>query len=557
MTLSELAGFRLLRTLADSLGRIRDSRSGNAALIVALGMPGLVGGAGFAVDTAQWYMWKRELQFAVDQAAIAGALARASADTEATYDARARQEYAANLSTIAGFAARSADIKVGLVNYSGGVRNSVTVSATATRSLPFSSFLTGKAATVGAFAQASFKEGASFTSCLTAVSEDAEGAINIGGNSVLTAACGMAALSKSDRAITVSGNPTIDAGWILAAGGIDDWFRTNTDDIIMDYLEGLYDPFKALSPPNPAESQVSRTYACVKGKTTTRANVRTDLDSTYTYYKGHSPDTNGDGVLTSAELAAATWQLQENAKGKSKETSGSTASMTVVENNTVDGVTRTTTRTIVKTNNSTGANATWEMKTTVTTMTQSGTTATTTPDQATVLPGTYTDIHVGCTTVFAPGVYVIDGGGLKITGQYEVTGSGVMFVLKNGAWIDIAGGANINLTAITASQLIAKGVPDSDANKLAGMLVFEDRSSPGSGKTKLNGNSNTLLNGTIYLPVSAIDFAGTAGVSSQCLMIAANTIKLTGTANMTTFCPPNLSNTVNVVNLKAGVKLVA
>lgn len=557
MTLSQVAGSGLLRIVAGAVGRLRENRNGNAALIVALGMPALIGGAGFAVDTAQWYMWKRELQFAVDQAAIAGALARSSTDTEASYDARARQEYAANISTVAGFATRATEIKVGLVNYSGGVKNSVTVSAEATRSLPFSSFLTGKAATIGAFAQASFKEGATFTSCLTAVSEDADGAINIGGNSVLTAACGMAALSKSDRAITVSGNPTIEAGWILAAGGIDEWFRTNTNDVIMEHLEGLYDPFKALSPPNPAETQVNRTYTCIKGKTTTRANVRTDLDTTYTYYKGFSPDTNGDGVLTSAELAAATWQLQENAKGKSRETSSTSSSMVLVENNTVDGVTKTTTRTIVKTNNSTGANATWEMKTTVTTTTQSGTIATTTPDQATVLPGTYTDIHVGCTTVFAPGVYVINGGGLKITGQHEVTGSGVMFVLKNGAWIDIAGGANINLTAITASQLIAKGVPESDANKLAGMLVFEDRNSPGSSKTKLNGNANTLLNGTIYLPVSAIDFAGTAGVSSQCLMIAANTIRLTGTANMATFCPPGLSNSTNVVNLKASVKLVA
>lgn len=549
--------FGFMRAIAKLVVRLRASCSGNATLIVALGMPALVGGAGLAVDTAQWYMWKRELQFAVDQAAVAGALARASADTEATYETRARQEYASNISTIADFAAKSADIKVGLVNYSGGVLNSVTVSADATRSLPFSSFLTGKAATIGAFAQASFQEGASFTSCLTAVSEDADSAINIGGNSVLTAGCGMAALSRSETAITVSGNPTIEAGWILAAGGIDEWLRSNTDDIIMENLEGLFDPFKELSPPNPAESQVARTYSCVKGKTTTRANIRNDVDTTYTYHKGFSPDANGDGVLTSTELAAATWQLQENAKGKSRETSSSTSSMVVVEDNTVDGITKTTTRTIIKTNNSTGANATWEMKTTITTKTQSGTSVITTADQATVLPGTYTDIHVGCTTVFGSGVYVIDGGGLKITGQYEVTGSGVMFVLRNGAWIDIAGGATINLTAMTASQLIAKGVTEGDANKLAGMLVFEQRNSPGSNKTKLNGRSNTLLNGTIYLPNSAIDFAGTAGVSSQCLMIAANTIKITGTANMTTFCPEGTTNKVNVVNLKASVKLVA
>ena len=95
------------------------------------------------------------------------------------------------------------------------------------------------------------------------------------------------------------------------------------------------------------------------------------------------------------------------------------------------------------------------------------------------------------------------------------------------------------------------------ANQLAGMLVFEDRDSEGSSKTKINGNANTLLNGTIYLPVSPMDFAGTAGVSSQCLMIAASQIKLTGNANMTTFCPPSQSSEINVVNTQGTVKLVA
>ena len=58
------------------LRKLGRSRSGNAALIMALGMPALIGGTGYAVDTAQWYAWKQELQFATDQAALAGAYAR-------------------------------------------------------------------------------------------------------------------------------------------------------------------------------------------------------------------------------------------------------------------------------------------------------------------------------------------------------------------------------------------------------------------------------------------------------------------------------------------------
>lgn len=542
---------------ASFFGKLWSGRGGNAAMIVALGMPALIGGAGLAVDTAQWYMWKRELQFAVDQAAIAGAWAQSDAATQATYQARARQEFASNIAVTKDFATKSSDLSVMSANYAGGTNNSVIVSASASKELPFSSFLTGKAARVSVFAQASFQEGKTYTSCLIAVDDDADGAITIGGNSILTASCGLAALSTSENSITVNGNPTIDAGWILSAGGIDDWFKTNTDDTVLEHLDGLYDPFKNLSPPAPTESLTARTYTCVKGTKTTRANVTTDVETTYSYYKGLSPDANNDGVLTSAELSTATWSVDTSAKGKSKQTSSSTALYTLVENETIDGVTITTTRKVTKTNNANGTSASWEVATTVTKKTQSGTVSSTTPDQATVQPGTYSDMQIGCTTVFAPGVYIIDGGGLKIPGQYQVTGSGVMFVLKNGAYVDINGGSNVNLTAMTAAQLIAKGIAADTANKLAGMLIFEDRNSSGTSKNKINGNSNTILNGTIYLPKSGIDFAGTAGVSSQCLMIAAATIRLTGNANMTTFCPSGLSSSTTVVNTKASVKLVA
>ena len=37
----------------------------------------VIGGGGMAIDFAQFYLWKRELQFANDQAAIAAAIAEA------------------------------------------------------------------------------------------------------------------------------------------------------------------------------------------------------------------------------------------------------------------------------------------------------------------------------------------------------------------------------------------------------------------------------------------------------------------------------------------------
>ena len=520
--------------------RLRGNTSGNAAMIVALGVPALIGGTGFAVDTAQWYLWKRELQFAVDQAAVAGAWARADADTESTYVTRATQEYNANLSITTDFASTP---QVQLANWAGGSSNSVAVSATASQKLPFSSFLTGEAATIYAYAQASFDEGEVYSSCLVAIDEDDEGAITIGGSAVLTASCGLAALSTDDLSIKVNGSPDIDAGWILSAGGIDDWFKDNTDDTINEYMDGLTDPFKDLSPPNPTESQVARTYSCTAASAETYADIYQENTVTYAYFTG--PNTRN---LTAYPSYSP----------KQSDTSNTvTQTDTLVPTGTQDGTTSSSSTQYYDLGGN-GSNTVWEAKTTTSRTTYSNTYTTSGVPQGTVLPGTYSDIKVRCNTTFSTGVYIIDGGELEVTGQYEVTGSNVMFVLKNGASIKITGGSDINLTAIQASDLVARGVSAEDADLLAGMLVFEERtgsSATGSGN-KINGNADTVLNGTIYLPKSGIDFAGTASVTSQCLMIAAATINLTGTTNMTSFCPADQVQDVTVVDTKPTVTLV-
>lgn len=512
--------------------------NGNATLLVALGAPVLIGGTGLGVDLAQWYMWKRELQFAVDQAAVAGAWARVNADTAGSYIERARQEFNANLSAIEGFASIP---KVQLANFAGGNANSVVVTATASKELPFSSFITGTQATVSAYAQATFEAGATFTSCLIAVDDDEDGAITIGGNASLTAGCGIAALSDSPLAVRANGNPDVNAGWILARGGVDEWFKINTDDIILENMNGLFDPYANLSPPNPAESQVTRTYSCAATAGTTTADVNTVTYVTYAYFRGSNtnnatPYTYGAPKENTTHTSFVTGQVVPNGT-QAGSTSSTSVAWTQVSGN--------------------GNNRIWERRTTTINTTYSNVVTTGATEAGSVLPGTYSGIQVRCDTSFATGVYIIDGGGVDIPAQYEVTGNGVMFVLKNGAYIKIRGGASINLTAIQASDLIARGVPAADANKLAGMLVFEDRNSEGSDRNDINGNAQTTLNGTLYFPISNITFSGTARVTSQCLMIAANTITLTGTTNMSSFCPTGSQEDTIVATVGSRVRLVA
>lgn len=517
--------------------RLKGNPAGNVTLLLAVGMPVLVGGAGLAVDIAQWYLWKRELQYSVDQAALAGAWAQVDDSTRSTYQDRATQEFDANLQTIADFHGRPT---IGLGSYNGGFANSVVVRATAGKLLPFSGFLTGKAAQVGAYAQATFQAGGSYKSCLVAVDPDAAGAITIGGNASVTATCGIAALSTSEKSIIVDGSPTVDVGWILSKGGVDEWLSTNTDDAIHDHMDGLFDPYKELKPPN---NPTPRTYGCTPGATSTTADITISVQTTYSYYKG-------------ANQSNATAYNYSQAKAPT--TLGPTTQYhQTVPSGTNSGATISTTTTWTVLSGS-GQNKIWEKKSVATTTEYSNVIVATTPTQASLSPGTYSNIDVSCTTVFRPGIYVIDGGRIKITGQYRVTGSGVMFVLKNGAYFDFTGGSNINLTAMSSSELETAGVSAADAAKLAGMLIFEDPNSKGTkNKDRLNGNSKTVLNGTVYLPNSNLVIDGTFDVTSRCLMIAASQITIQGDADLSTFCPAGMEETVTVANSKGSVRLVS
>jgi Flp pilus assembly protein TadG len=419
--------------------RLERSKSGNAAMIVALGMPALIGGAGFAVDTAQWYMWKRELQHAVDQAAIAGAWALTNEDSAANYETRAQQEYAINLSKTAEFA--DEEPSVSLAGFAGGTDNSVVVTATASKPLPFSSFLTGTAATIRASAQASFAEGGTYSACLVSTAEDGTGT-SIGGNAEVHAQCGLAALSCDDDAIEIDGSATVDTQSIVACGTIT--APEENEDQVTENVNTLEDIYKDLVPP---DNPTPRSYACT---------------------------------------------------GK-------------------------------------GKNA-----------------------QASLLPGTYQGLVVSCTTTFGSGIYVIDGGVLDLAANYNVTGLGVMFVLKNHARIKFGGNGNgnsINMTPMQESDFI--GTPyAADADKYAGMLVFEHRDNePSNPGHQLNGNSNSVMEGIVYLPSGTMTILGTADVTAQCLQISAHRIVIGGNAFLETFCP--VDSTMSVGSAAAGVKLIA
>lgn len=427
--------YRIIRRI---VRRLAGDTSGNAMLFMALAVPALIGGAGMAVDFSQWYVWKHELQLATDQAAMAAAWARTNPNTQDNYQTRGSQDYYANLAITSSFASAPT---ISLSDYSNGNDNSVVVTATATKALPFSSFLTGHSTTVQAYSQASFAAGGTYSACLIATGSSGT-TIQVGGSAVVTAHCGMAALSCSDDAINIDGSATVVADSIATCGTAS--VPAANQSAVTENVHGLTDEFADLSPPT---NDTPRTYACV----------------------GH------------------------------------------------------------------GQHA-----------------------QASPVAGTYQGLTVGCTTNFGAGIYVIDGGTLDLTGNYSVTGTNVMFVLKNGATLKLGGSGSGNvltLTPMVSSQFTALGYSQTLADRYAGMLVFEDRDSDPSSSHIINGNSNSLIQGTIYLPSSNVRVNGTANINSSCLQLTAETITVLGNATLTTRCTTAQTNSAG--SSAATVRLVA
>jgi Flp pilus assembly protein TadG len=416
-------------------------------MIVALAMPVLIGGSGLAVDISQWYMWKRELQHSVDQAAYAGAWAMTRTDSAGTYQTRAQQEFAANLKVTRDFATQPA---IRIADYAGGDDNSVVVSASATKTLPFSSFLTGSGVTIAVSAQASFAEGADYNACLVSTANTGTGT-SIGGNATVDAKCGLAALSCDEDAITVDGSATVITNVLVACGKIEAPDDLNgsmpggdSEDVVVEDVRGLTDPFAGIE---PVLNSTPRNYDC-----------------------------SGGGNRKIAALQ----------------------------------------------------------------------------------PGTYYGLVLKCTTTMQSGIYVIDGGELDLSGNFNVSGMGVQFVLRNGARLKLGGSGNdnrINLTPPTADQLSAITTAEK-ANLLQGMLIIEDRNNnPANPGHQLNGNSASLIEGNIYLPSGTLQINGTARVTSQCLQVTANRIEILGNAVLKTFCPTD--KTKSVGSAAADVRLVS
>lgn len=138
-------------------------------------------------------------------------------------------------------------------------------------------------------------------------------------------------------------------------------------------------------------------------------------------------------------------------------------------------------------------------------------------------PGRYCDgLNLKNTVNLAPGVYVIDGGTLKINANANINGTGVTIYLANDANVDINGNATLNLSAPTSGDY-------------KGVLFMGSRSNTNVGNT-LNGTANSKMTGALYFPKQDVNYLGNFSGTSGCTQVVARTISWSGSTTLNVDC---------------------
>jgi Flp pilus assembly protein TadG len=140
--------------------------------------------------------------------------------------------------------------------------------------------------------------------------------------------------------------------------------------------------------------------------------------------------------------------------------------------------------------------------------------------------GTYCggiSVHGNAVLHFNAGTYVLAGGGMDISANTTMTGTGVTFYNTTGTGgyggIKLNGNTTVNFSAPTSGSL-------------AGILIFQDRSIPttGAGST-ITGNASSTFDGAIYFPTTTVSFKGNSSASGYSIVVA-NMLTLSGNASL-------------------------
>jgi Flp pilus assembly protein TadG len=137
----------------------------------------------------------------------------------------------------------------------------------------------------------------------------------------------------------------------------------------------------------------------------------------------------------------------------------------------------------------------------------------------TLQPGVYCGgINIKkATAMFAPGDYIIRGGGLTVNAGGSIYGVDVGFYLTGGAVLDAQPNSGISLSA-----------PSSSLDPMVGLAIWEDPNNNPAGSPathRIWSDNSQNLHGTVYFPQGKLSVAGNAnvgGAAAYTIIVARN-----------------------------------
>ena len=124
---------------------------------------------------------------------------------------------------------------------------------------------------------------------------------------------------------------------------------------------------------------------------------------------------------------------------------------------------------------------------------------------------------VGVLAKLNPGLYILNGGGLSVSGGANIQGTGVTFYNTQGAAsykpIVVSGGSSSSLIAPTSGNY-------------EGILFFQDRSITSNSQNTISGGSTAAFQGALYFLHSPLVYSG--GSNAAYTLIVTDTLTISG-----------------------------
>ena len=142
----------------------------------------------------------------------------------------------------------------------------------------------------------------------------------------------------------------------------------------------------------------------------------------------------------------------------------------------------------------------------------------------------YSSMKIQGNVTLGAGTYIVTGN-IDIGASAHVTCDGCTIIMTNPTptstgTLSVNGGAELDMKAATTGTY-------------AGILFYQDRGATANTVNKINGNSDSVIQGAFYFPNQELQFNGTSGLTYNCLKMVSRRVTFGGTSSIKNNCPAN------------------